>query len=191
MVWLDMRPANARRPWILGLDWVVRSPRNQLIDGGIPQSGLSRLPSKTDHHTTAGELGASSTVISLLDSPACIWSAWSCPSYPPCLSATPSPSPLPGHRVPVRGYIVTYNSIYYHIYVLPLTGSQSAHIIYVQVVFYCSSWFSVPKWKQAANKKILIGWASFFFLFGTENGLDQLKTPSILLQHPTWTILSW
>ena len=50
----------------------VRGPRNQLIDGGIPQSGLSRLPSKPDHHTTAGELGASSTVISLLDSPACI-----------------------------------------------------------------------------------------------------------------------
>ena len=108
----------------------VRSPRNQLIDGGIPQSGLSRLPSKTDHHTTAGELGASSTVISLLDSPACIWSAWSCPSYPPCLSATPSPSPLPGHRVPVRGYILTYNTIYYHIYVLPY--SQSAHTYKLQ-----------------------------------------------------------
>ena len=33
----------------------VRRPRNQLIDGGIPQSGLSRLPSKPDHHTTPRE----------------------------------------------------------------------------------------------------------------------------------------
>ena len=109
MVWLDNRPANARRPWILGLDWVPGEGPEEPVNWWRHSTVWPvKAPeqARPSHHA-AGELGASSTVISLLDSPACIWSAWSCPSYPPCLSATPSPSPLPGHRVPVREDILT------------------------------------------------------------------------------------
>ena len=77
---------------------------------------------------------------------------------------------------------------------LPNTLEQTSYLSrisrIIQAAFFnCSSRFSEPKWNPSCSqpgllfqeifnvRKLLVGWASFFFHFGNKNGEERWKPP--------------